>query len=265
VVGCMSIDFGSLMIELEALSSSSKEDFSQEFWSEYENYLKKYNLLLKDLQTLGFFKKMSFIDPVPLSDQSFASGFSKYEKAKLREITNASNILFKKVRLMLIPPSSDIKVINKVRSNKIFLIHGKDEQMKLDVSRILEALNLEPVILREKLTKRQNIIENINDYDYVSFAVVLLSPDDLTSTDGKNSDNAKYLGNHNVIFELGYFLGRLGKQNVVALFRKKKGFKIPIDYSGVLWIEYKLGWYYELINQLKACNFDVDVNKISWL
>jgi len=261
----MSIDFGSLMIDLEALSSSSKEDFSKEFWSEYENYLKKYNLLLKDLQTLGFFKKLSPIEPVPLSDQSFSSGFSKYEKAKLREIANASNILFQKVRLMLIPQSSDIRVINNVRSNKIFLIHGKDNEMKLDVSRILETLNLEPVILHEKPTKRQNIIEKITDYAHVSFAVVLLSPDDLTSPDEKNSDNVKYLGNQNVIFELGYFLGRLGKQNVIALFRKKKDFKIPIDYTGVLWIEYKLGWYYELIKQLKACNFDVDVNKISWL
>ena len=57
----MGIDFGSLIIDLEILASSSKEDFLKEFWNDYETYLKTYNLLLKDLQTLGFYKELKFI------------------------------------------------------------------------------------------------------------------------------------------------------------------------------------------------------------
>ena len=66
----MGIDFGSLIIDLETLVSSSKEDFSNEFWGSYETYVKTYNRLLKDLQTLGFFKELNFIEPVPFSDQA---------------------------------------------------------------------------------------------------------------------------------------------------------------------------------------------------
>ena len=261
----MGIDFGSLIVDLETLTSSSKEDFSNEFWSSYEDYLNTYNLLLKDLQSLGFYKELNFIKPVPLSDQAFDSGFTKHEQAKLREITNASNILLRKVKLLLSPPASDIRVNNQVRSNKIFVVHGHDNEMKLDVAQTLQKLDLDPIFLHEKPNRGRTLIEKISDYAHVSFAVVLLSPDDLAYPEEKTPDESKYRAEQNVIFELGYFLGRLGRQNVIAIYRKKKGFEIPNDYNGVLWIEYKSGWYFKLIKELQACNFDVDANKLGWL
>ncbi|MCJ7720803.1 nucleotide-binding protein, partial [Candidatus Bathyarchaeota archaeon] len=171
----MGIDFGSLIVDLETLASSSKEDFSNEFWNSYETYVDKFNLLLKDLQVLGFFKELKFIEHVPFSDQSFTTGFTKHEQAKLREITNASNSLLQKVKLLLSPPASDNKVNNQVRSNKIFVVHGHDNEMKLDVAQTLQKLDLDPIILHEQPNRGRTIIEKITDYAHVSFAVVLLS------------------------------------------------------------------------------------------
>jgi predicted nucleotide-binding protein len=261
----MGIDFGSLIIDLETLVSSSKEDFVNEFWGSYETYVNTYNKLLKDLQSLGFFKELDFIEPVPFSDQAFDSGFTKYEQAKLREVTNASNVLLQKVKLLLYPPAPDTKLNNQVRSNKIFVVHGHDNEMKSAVTQTLKTLELEPIILHETPNSEQTLIEKIADYAHVSFAVVLLSPDDLAYPKEKTPDEAKYRAEQNVIFELGYFLGRLGTQNVVAIYRKNKDFEIPNQYSGVLWIEYKTGWYLKLIKELQACNFDVDANKLGWL
>ncbi|MCJ7721087.1 nucleotide-binding protein [Candidatus Bathyarchaeota archaeon] len=261
----MGIDFGSLIVDLETLVSSSKEDFSNKFWGSYENYVNKYNLLLKDLQSLGFFKEMKFIEQVPFSDQAFDSGFTKHEQAKLREVTNESNSLLQKVKLLLSPPKSDNRMNNQVRSNKIFVIHGHDNEMKSDVTQTLQKLDLDPLILHEKPNSEQTLIEKISDYAHVSFAVVLLSPDDLAYPEQKTPEEAKYRAKQNVIFELGYFLGLLGKQNVIAIYRKKKDFEIPNNYNGVLWIEYKTGWYFELIRELQAANFDVDANKLGWL
>ena len=261
----MGIDFGSLIVDLETLVSSSKEDFSNKFWGSYENYVNKYNLLLKDLQSLGFFKEMKFIEQVPFSDQAFDSGFTKQEQAKLRQVTNESNSLLQKVKLLLSPPKSDNRMNNQVRSNKIFVIHGHDNEMKSDVTQTLQKLDLDPIILHEKPNSEQTLIEKISDYAHVSFAVVLLSPDDLAYPEEKTPEEAKYRAKQNVIFELGYFLGLLGKQNVIAIYRKKKDFEIPNNYNGVLWIEYKTGWYFELIRELQATNFDVDANKLGWL
>ena len=261
----MGIDFGSLIVDLETLVSSSKEDFSNKFWGSYENYVNKYNLLLKDLQSLGFFKEMKFIEQVPFSDQAFDSGFTKHEQAKLREVTNESNSLLQKVKLLLSPPKSDNRMNNQVRSNKIFVIHGHDNEMKSDVTQTLQKLDLDPIILHETPNSEQILIEKISDYAHVSFAVVLLSPADLAYPEEKTPEEAKYRAKQNVIFELGYFLGLLGKQNVIAIYRKKKDFEIPNNYNGVLWIEYKTGWYFELIRELQAANFDVDANKLGWL
>ena len=77
VAGYMGIDFGSLIIDLETLVSSSKEDFVNEFWGSYETYVNKYNLLLKDLQSLGFYKQLKPIETVPFSEQAFESGYTK--------------------------------------------------------------------------------------------------------------------------------------------------------------------------------------------
>jgi predicted nucleotide-binding protein len=68
----------------------------------------------------------------------------------------------------------------------------------------------------------------------------------------------------NVIFELGFFLGKLGRKNVVAVFKQDLNFEIPSDYSGVLYTPYDdLGrWQFELIKELKACGYNVDANKL---
>jgi predicted nucleotide-binding protein len=261
----MRIDFGSLIIDLETLVSSSKEDFSNEFWGGYETYVKTYNKLLKDLHSLGFFKELKFIEQVPFSDQAFDSGFTKHEQAKLREVTNASNILLKKVRLLLSPPAPDPRLNNHFRSNKIFVVHGQENEMKSDVTQTLQKLDLDPIILHEQPDTTQTLIEKISDYAHVSFAVVLLSPYDLAYPKEKTVDEANYRVQQNVIFELGYFLGCFGRQNVVAIYRKKKNFEIPNEYKGVLWVEYKTGWYFELIKRLQASNFDVDANNLGWL
>ena len=248
----MGIDFGSLIVDLETLVCSSKEDFINEFWGSYETYVNKYNGLLTDIQSLGFYKKLKLLESVPFSDQAFESGFTKQEQAKLREVANASSSLLKKVKLLLSPPAS-YNLNNKVRSNKIFVAHANDNEMKSDLIQTLEKLELDPIILHEK-ANGQSLIEQITANPQISFAVVLLSPDE-----------TKYMAKQSIIFELGYFLGKLGPENVVAIYQKKSDFEIPNDYTGVLWIEYKSGWYFKLIKQLQTCNFDVDANKLGWL
>jgi hypothetical protein len=245
----MGIDFGALIVDLETLASSSKEDFNNEFWSSYEDYLKTYNKILNDMQTLGFFKTIKPINTVPLSEQSFDSGFSKQEKAKLRKITTASDSLLKKVKLLLSPPAN-YRPNNEIRSNKVFLVHSQDNEMKNDVTQTLQKLDLEPITPDPK----QTLIEKPSDYTHITFAVVLISPDETTQQP-----------NQNTILELGYLLGRLGKQNVVAIYKKQKGFQIPNNYNGVTWIEYKHDWYFKLIKELQNAKFDVDANKLSWL
>ncbi len=244
----MSVDFGALIIELESLVSSSKEDFANEFWSSYENYIQTYNRLLNDLQSLGFYKQLTPIEEVPFSDQAFDSGYTKQEKAKLREIVNQSNILLQKVKLLLSPPAPT-KLNSQVRSNQIFLIYEKVNPMVSDVTNTLENLDLEPITVNSP----QELTDKTVTYPHVSFAVVIYSP-----------DQAKHQPTQNIIYTLGYLVGRLGNTNVVVIYSQKQGLEIPDD-RNILWIEYKTGWYLKLVKELEAANFEVDANKLSWL
>src|SRR5262249_26508624 len=61
----------------------------------------------------------------------------------------------------------------------IFLVHGHDEILKLEVARLLENVTEEEVIiLAEQVNRGRAIVEKLEQYSRVKFAVVLLTPDD---------------------------------------------------------------------------------------
>ena len=149
-------------------------------------------------------------------------------------------------------------------SNEVFIVHGKDEAMKQSVARLLERLDLKPIILHEKANEGKTIIQKFIDYSNVSFAIVLLSPDDIAYPKDKTSKDSKFRARQNVILELGFFLGKLGMKHVTTLFRETENFEIPTDYSGVIYTPFDDSglWQFKLGKELKACGFDIDLNKI---
>jgi hypothetical protein len=246
----LTIDFGALIIDLQSLAKNSKEDFKNQFWNEYETYLKKYNEILKDLQILGFYKRLEFIKSVPFSDQEFETGFSKQEKAKLREIANSAEILLKKVKLLLSPPKTKNGNKTQIRSNQIFLISTKENKIEQKIIQTLVTLDLDPILLDRK---KFNIMEKIDNFPQVSFAIFLIL------ADGKS-----YV-EQNITFELGYLMGKLGPENVVAIYETKKKFQNLKNNLMIQWIEYKTGWDLKLVRELQSNNFKIDTTKLSWI
>jgi len=87
----------------------------------------------------------------------------------------------------------------------------------------------------------------------VGFAVVLLTPDDLAGIVGEPSQASR--ARQNVIFELGYFVGRLGRGRACLL--RKGEVEIPSDLYGVIYSEMDAGegWKLKLVKELKAANW----------
>ncbi len=119
---------------------------------------------------------------------------------------------------------------DKPRSRKVFIIHGHDNGTKEEVARFLSKISLEPVILHEQPDRGRTIIEKFEDYADVSFAVALLTPDDIGAAK-REPDTMRDRARQNVIFEFGYFIGKLSRAGACALV--KDGVEIPSDYSGV--------------------------------
>jgi len=141
------------------------------------------------------------------------------------------------------------------------LVHGHDEAVLHETARFLEKLAQDIVILREQPHSGRTIIEKFEDYSDVGFAIVLLTPDDRAGIASAAYEEQKPRARQNVIFELGYFIGRLGRNRVCALYRP--GGEIPSDYSGVLYVELdeRGGWRLELAKEMKAAGLPIDMNK----
>lgn len=146
-------------------------------------------------------------------------------------------------------------------NKNIFIVHGHDEAMKLDVTCTIEKLNLKPIILNEKPNSGMTIIEKIEKYSDVGFAIILLSPCDKGCEVGQEN-NFKPRARQNVIAELGYFIGKLGRQRTFIL--KKADVEEPSDFSGVVYEPYDNngGWKMKLGQELSAAGYKIDMNDL---
>lgn len=116
-----------------------------------------------------------------------------------------------------------------------------------------------PIILMERPNEGRTIIEKFEDFSKVGYAVVLMTADDV----GGRAGTAQTLGRarQNVIFELGYFIAKLGRSRVCVL--HESGVEIPSDFAGVLYVALdKEGmWKWQLARELKASGIPIDMNK----
>jgi len=144
--------------------------------------------------------------------------------------------------------------------HKVFLVHGHDDGFLHETARFLEKIKQTVVILREQPNKGKTIIEKFEDYADVGFAIVLLTADDRGGTKFCTYDEQKPRARQNVILELGYFLGRLGRNRVCVLY--SSNVEIPSDYSGVLYIplDEQGAWHFSIAKEMKAAGLLVDMN-----
>jgi predicted nucleotide-binding protein len=143
---------------------------------------------------------------------------------------------------------------------RVFLVHGHHEEALQSVARFLEKLGLPVTILREQPNQGRTIIEKFIDHADVGFAIVLLTADDIGGLKGSSPTNLTPRPRQNVLFELGFFVGILGRERVCALY--EHGVEIPSDYSGVAFVDLDVrgAWHLELAREMRAAGLDVDMN-----
>jgi len=210
-------------------------------------------------------KSISFLRPSTL--QGFAQSDSRkggFIDGK-RELLDLINLMIEDLKLgdmkgQLVSTPNNEKELN----DKVFIVHGHNNEIKEAVARVISNIGLKPIILHEQPNKGRTIIEKFTSHSDVGFAIVILSSDDKGYSKADGKESIKSRARQNVILEMGFFLGKLGRDRVLALFEPSDDFEIPSDYDGVIYTPYDSGkaWMYELVKELKAANYDVDANDL---
>jgi predicted nucleotide-binding protein len=135
----------------------------------------------------------------------------------------------------------------------IFVVHG--HARKDEVARLIERTTKQDVvILEEQAGRGKTIIEKFEHHaGGAAFAVVLLTADDVGAEKGKE-DELRPRARQNAVLELGYFIGKIGRENVAVLY---EDVELPSDYNGVEYISFAVDWKSKLMAELGAAGFTV--------
>ena len=142
-------------------------------------------------------------------------------------------------------------------SNRVFVVHGHDSSLTNEVAAFVGNLGLEVVILKDKPNAGRTLIEKFEDYADVSYAVVLLTPDDVGRPAAAIASSTLVpRARQNVILEWGFFMGKKGRDRVAVLY--KGGVEKPSDIGGIAYVPADdEGWKLELVRELKHAGFSV--------
>jgi predicted nucleotide-binding protein len=154
-----------------------------------------------------------------------------------------------------------------IKGKKIFIVHGIDDISKLELYRMLRGMNFEPIILHEQPSMGKTIIEKLEYYGKeAGYAFVLLSPDDLGGLKQdlvvlQKIDEIKEKLNErarqNVIFEMGWFQGKIGRDRVCIIYPVEM--ELPTDIDGMVYIGYNYSireCYADIIKELRAVKYE---------
>lgn len=150
-------------------------------------------------------------------------------------------------------------------SNKVFVVHGHDQGLKTDIEQFIQQIGLEPIVLHRQPDKGRTLIEKFEQHSDVGYAFILLTPDDIAYTIDQDtlpdpSRKKEKRARPNVIFEFGYFVGKLGRDRVCCLY--KEGVILPSDLDGLVYK--KIDGSVEsqgisIIKELKAAGYKIQM------
>jgi CheY-like chemotaxis protein len=156
---------------------------------------------------------------------------------------NKHPLIFKhENRSRLLSALADLGLIPKVERPRVFIVHGHDNNLLAEVKDYIQNTLKwpEPIILRDRPSCGKTLIEKFEEQaGIIDWVFVLISPDE-KAFDPKTNDE-KRRTRQNVIFELGFFYGLIGRNEGRVIVLKKGDVELPSDIHGVTWIDVSAG------------------------
>ncbi len=241
------IELGNELLSRKINTADELEELSLDFssWEDINKELIKYafeqpdNEHFKKYEVLHTYSGLAdaFNRNINTNDYRYKlSALTKKIKGSIRFLNQLNQ------KLAILPSSNSISpyaTLTKEQTNKVFIVHGHNNTLKLEVARFIDKqLKKDTIILHEQASKGKTVIEKFENYSTVDFAIALWTNDDVGKA--KDNKNLEPRARQNVIFETGFFIGKLGREKVIIL--HEKDIEIPSDYSGVVYISIEGNW-----------------------
>ncbi len=259
------IDIGSNLLSETIKNGSDYEKIKKEYnsWHDYNLELLKQSFNFPDNEYRNDYERVgSYIGLFLSGNYDLASEIENFTEKFNSKVAFLKN-LHKKV-LLLKSNVEDQKHFetegSKIGKTHVFIVHGHDDLIKNETARFIEHLELEAIILHEQASSGMTVIEKIEKYsNLAAFAIVLYTPCDVGSKKGKENES-KSRARQNVVFEHGFLMGKIGRENVAAMV--KGDIEVPNDISGVVYIAIENDWKLALAKELRKSGYQIDMNKV---
>lgn len=249
--------FKELYDEIESLEDWKMDAFSPAFkaWkSKTERFL--INYFGKESYEVSHFNAVEFKFSMYAPGRTAADYFQKCQNG-LEECKGVFETYLHEMENEEQSPEKLLISKNARSFQKVFIVHGHDHALKQEVARIIEKQGIEAIILSEQANGGKTIIEKIEENSDVGAAICLFTGDDYGRAKDATSENLR--ARQNVVFEAGYFMGKLGRGNVILI--ASPDIEIPSDLQGVVYTNKDM-WQTDVLRELKAIGYNVDFNKL---
>lgn len=260
------IDLGKELLNRSVRTNEEYDKLKYDYrlWSDYNfEYLKQAfnvpdNEYKNSYNQAGFYL-MGQMGEVPNNAIQTQKNLIKYKLDDLESLLGKSGLLKSEISSNSSANSGGVN--STLAKNQVFIVHGHDDLAKIKTARFVEKLGLTPIILHEQSSSGKTIIEKIEEYSNVGFGIVLYTQCDIGAKKG-DENNLQPRARQNVVFEHGYLIGKIGRQNVCAL--AKNEVEIPNDISGVVYVKMDddESWHLKLAKELRSSGYDIDMNKL---
>lgn len=265
-------------VDIKQLQEFSKKIQNERTMSDskFEVYVSEVSLYLEG--TLGESEKKKFLGLIEKNDFLFEKTIAKikmYWKLLMSDLeSQAKSQPSQSYRAPVQQPVSQNAILEKLmkpvaktqQSKKVFVVHGHDDLAKKEVEVLLLKLGLEPVILHDQPNNGKTIIEKFEaNAEQCAYAVVLLTPDDI-ATSRKDIKSYHFRARQNVIYELGFFSGKLGRNKVCALSKNDPtgNIELPSDFLGVVYVSMdgNGSWRIQLAKEMKSAGLSINLESL---
>jgi predicted nucleotide-binding protein len=156
-------------------------------------------------------------------------------------------------------------VAQSPRRTQLLILHEHDEETKEIVRKYVEGLGLSVEILNDQASRGTTFNERFqSNITGIDFVIALLTPDDRVRS-RSDPQITKSQSGQNVIYQLGFFHGKLGRNRVCALVASDAQIEmeLPSHFLGVVYIPLDASgaWKLQLVRELKAAGLSINLEK----